>query len=57
MEFQKFQITEDGRFFLDGFEVNNVKEFEIKSSAGKPAELILKVDVIIDQVGFGLKQL
>ena len=33
MEFQKFQITKDGRFFLDGFEVNNVKEFEIKNNS------------------------
>ena len=56
MEFQKLQITEDKKMFLDGFEIKNVKAYEIKSPAEEPAELVLKLDVIIDQVGSELKQ-
>ena len=51
MEIQKLRITEDERIFLDDFEVKNIKGFEIKNPAGGPAELVLKIDVIIGQVG------
>ena len=55
MGFQKLQITED-KVLLDGFEIKNVKAFEIKSSAENPAELVIKIDVVIGQVGSKLKQ-
>lgn len=51
MQFQRLQITGDKRVILDDFEIKNVKEFEIKSPAEEPAELVLKLDVIIGQVG------
>ena len=56
MTFQKLQITEDKKILLDGFEIKNVKGFEITSPAEGPAELVMKIDVIVGQVGIELKQ-
>lgn len=56
MGFQKLQITENKEILLDGFEIKNIKEIEIKSSAEEPAELVLKLNVIIGQVGFESKR-
>ena len=55
MEIHKLRITEGKRIFLDDFEIKNVKAFEMKSPTESSAELIIKLDVIIGQVGFELK--
>lgn len=51
MQYQNnFSIKSDGKMFLDGVELKGVKKYKLISSAEKPAELMLKMDVIIGQV-------
>lgn len=49
--FQNLKIMPDGRILLDNWEIRNVKEFELKSSAEGPAELTIKLDVEVRSVG------
>lgn len=48
---QRLRITEDKRVFLDDFEIRNVRGFELKECAGESAELVLKMNVSISEVG------
>ena len=49
-EFQNLKIMPDGRIFLDGQEIRNVKGYELKSSAEGSAELTIKLDVAVCSV-------
>lgn len=49
-ELQRLRITEDKQVFLDGFEIRNVRGFELKEYAGESAELVLKMNVSISEV-------
>lgn len=55
-DFQKLKITPDGKVFLDGCEIRNVKDYELKNSAKCPAEFTVTLDVTVDSVGFELKK-
>lgn len=51
-DFQKLKITPDGKVFLDGCEIRNVKDYELKNSAECPAEFTVTLNVTVDSVGF-----
>ncbi|USF30328.1 hypothetical protein [Clostridium sp. MD294] len=55
MKLQKLVIDENEHIYLDGIEISNVKEYILKSSAEKPAELTLTIYVITNQVYSELK--
>ena len=61
------EVRRDGRFskiedytgwkgFLDGCEIRNVKDYELKNSAECPAEFTVTLNVTVDSVGFELKK-
>lgn len=50
-ELQRLRITKDKQVFLDDFEIRNVRGFELKECAGESAELVLKLNVSISEVG------
>ena len=55
-DFQKLKITPDGKVFLDGCEIRNVKDYELKNSAGCLAEFTVTLNVTVDSVGFSEKK-
>lgn len=55
-DFQKLKITPDGKVFLDGCEIRNVMDYELKNSAKCPAEFTVTLNVTVDSVGFELKK-
>ena len=55
-DFQKLKITPEGKVFLDGCEIRNVKDYELKNSAECPAEFTVTLNVTVDSVGFELKK-
>lgn len=50
-ELQKLKITPDGKIYLNGCEICNVKSYELKSSAEGPVELSIKLAVMVSSVG------
>ena len=50
-DLQKLKITPDGKIYLGGCEICNVKSYELKSSAEGLAELSIKLDVVVGSVG------
>lgn len=47
-----FSIKSNGKMFLDGVEIKNVKKYKLTSSVKSPAELTIKMDVRINQIAF-----
>ena len=55
MALQKLVIDENEHIYLDGVEIPNVKEYILKSSTKKPAELTLTIYVTTNQIYSELK--
>ena len=49
-------ISENEKLFLNGVELTNVEGYELRHSAGRTAELTVKLEVIINPTAFEPRQ-
>ena len=50
MKLKKLTIDKDGNIFLDGQQLENVKEYTLTKEAHRPAEITLTMYVTINEI-------